>query len=179
MLAAIAVSWIASLPMLAHAQVVLLDSDIQSIVTAPLISAAVLPETVIPEATSGAPTSESSSGLASGTSTGPRFVCQGMNPMWTLKIENTHMELNQSGFDTVRFSAPDAAPSQNSGAAVMHFSGDRPNSTSLGVMVVNARLNGGVSCSDGHSDQEYEYSTFFSHEGRVFDGCCWIERAAH
>ncbi|MCM2280772.1 MAG: hypothetical protein NDI61_02875 [Bdellovibrionaceae bacterium] len=128
--------------------------------------------------TGGATTVESGSEPTAvpSSAAGPRFVCQGMTPMWTLKIESTHMNFNQSGYAPVLYSAPGASPSQNSGAAVTNFSAVTQSGSPLSALVVHTRHSGSASCSDGHSDQAYEFSVFVNREGRIFDGCCWIER---
>lgn len=106
----------------------------------------------------------------------PRFVCRGTAPFWTLKIENSHMDFEQTVVGSTRFSAPQASPSENSDLAVTSFSGTAQDGSNLSALVVNARLNGGVACTDDMSDQTYEYSVFLNRTGRIFDGCCWIER---
>ncbi len=108
---------------------------------------------------------------------GPRFVCRGTRPFWTLQIEQNNMAFEVSGRGgAVRYSGPLATPSKNATNAVTNFTATGFDGSTLKALVVDARQNGGFACTDGASEQKYEYAVFVCRGTEVYDGCCWLER---
>ena len=107
---------------------------------------------------------------------GPRFICRGIEPFWVLKIEQQNVEFDLVGEGFTKFSAPSATPSLNSALAVTNIMAKDDNGKEISALVVDASRSSGVACTDGLSDQTYSHSVFINQSGKIFDGCCWMER---
>lgn len=161
------------------------ETEVAKVAAAPIPDASTVSEAAVPASPQRPESHESalqaaapavSKSAAVSASTGPRFVCRGTAPFWSLNIESTHMDFELSGYGKTKYSAPAATASLNSENAVTKFAGTDQNGSDLIALVVNARLNGGTSCSDNMSEHSYEFSVFLNRSGAVYDGCCWIER---
>jgi uncharacterized membrane protein len=106
---------------------------------------------------------------------GPKFICRGVGPFWILKIGEENVEFDIVGEKFLQFSAPASSSSVNSAASVTNFTAKATNGADINALIVDSQATG-VACSDGMSDQQYSHSVFVNQSGKIFDGCCWMER---
>ncbi len=106
---------------------------------------------------------------------GPKFICRGVGPFWILKIGEENVEFDIVGEKFLQFSAPASSSSVNSAASVTNFTAKAGNGADINALIVDSQATG-VACSDGMSDQQYSHSVFINQGGKIFDGCCWMEK---
>ncbi len=106
---------------------------------------------------------------------GPRFICRGMEPFWMLRIEKETVEFDVLGTGFTKFTAPSALSSLNSALDVTNFTAKSDSNKTISATVIDANRSG-IACSDGLSEQTYTHSVFINFGGKLFDGCCAIER---
>jgi uncharacterized membrane protein len=106
---------------------------------------------------------------------GPRFICRGVGPFWILKIGDKNIEFDLVGEKFLQFSAPSSSASLNSASMVTNFSSKAENGADISALIVDSQATG-AQCTDGMSDQTYSHSVFVNQGGKIYDGCCWMEK---
>lgn len=97
------------------------------------------------------------------------FRCFGTEPFWGIEIRKSGILFSNSGMDSTLFAykEPIAATARPAEYFKTYFLESQDEKNAQLVLKKGEEC----ACSDGMSDNEYEYHAFFLYENQMFEGC--------
>ncbi|WP_338769037.1 hypothetical protein WAF17_09050 [Bernardetia sp. ABR2-2B] len=97
------------------------------------------------------------------------FKSFGTEPFWSAEVRKSGILFSKYGLDSITFKYVE--PKEAEGRLIeshhTYFLEDQDGKQSQLVV----KKTQGCGCSDGMSDKEYEYHTFFLYDNQMFEGC--------